>query len=118
MSGIKEGKSVNISVTFKSGKTNEYVYCKMGTTTKTGATTGNNEPENGYKELSLDVINDLSYDNIPNTYTVQGESCVQNCTNTTRLSWNVVRTYNFSGNGWISRTWYIYLDDIKVSILP
>ncbi len=118
LSGIKEGKSVNISVTFKSGKTNEYVYCKMGTTTKTGATTGNNEPENGYKELSLDVINDLSYDNIPNTYTVQGESCVQNCTNTTRLSWNVVRTYNFSGNGWISRTWYIYLDDIKVSILP
>ncbi len=118
LSGIKEGKAVNISVTFNSGKTNEYVYCKMGTTTNVGATAGNNEPENGYKELSLDVTNDLSYDNVPNTYTVQGESCVQNCTNATRLSWNVVRTYNFTGNGWISRTWYIYLDDIKVSIVP
>ena len=41
----------------------------------------------------------------------------QSCTNQTRLSWNVVREYDFWGNGWESHTWFIYLDTIRVSIV-
>ena len=118
LSGIKEGKSVKVSLTFNAGQTNEYVRCRVGTTNNTGATKGDNSPENGYEELTLNVVNDISYDNIPNSYTIQNASCLQNCTNATRLSWNVTRQYDFIGNGWERHTWYIYLDNIRVSIIP
>lgn len=126
LTGIKEGKTVKVSVTFNAGQTNKWVYCKFGTTQDNNLHKGDNEPENGYKEISFDVTNNISYDFIPSTYTIQNESFINNCTNTTRLSWNVVRTYQYGNpwenednqNAWYSRTWYMYLDNIKVSIIP
>lgn len=126
LTGIKEGKTVKVSVTFNAGQTSKWVYCKFGTTQDNNLHKGDNEPENGYKEISFDVTNNISYDFIPSTYTIQNESFINNCTNTTRLSWNVVRTYQYGNpwenednqNAWYSRTWYMYLDNIKVSIIP
>ena len=126
LTGIKEGKTVKVSVTFNAGQTNKWVYCKFGTTQDNNLHKGDNEPENGYKEISFDVTNNISYDFIPSTYTIQNESFINNCTNTTRLSWNVVRTYQYGDpwenednqNAWYFRTWYMYLDNIKVSIIP
>ena len=126
LTGIKEGKTVKVSVTFNAGQTSKWVYCKFGTTQDNNLHKGDIEPENGYKEISFDVTNNISYDFIPSTYTIQNESFINNCTNTTRLSWNVVRTYQYGNpwenednqNAWYSRTWYMYLDNIKVSIIP
>lgn len=126
LTGIKEGKTVKVSVTFNAGQTNKWVYCRFGTTQDNNLHKGDIEPENGYKEISFDVTNNISYDFIPSTYTIQNESFINNCTNTTRLSWNVVRTYQYGNpwenednqNAWYSRTWYMYLDNIKVSIIP
>ena len=126
LTGIKEGKTVKVSVTFNAGQTSKWDYCKFGTTQDNNLHKGDNEPENGYKEISFDVTNNISYDFIPSTYTIQNESFINNCTNTTRLSWNVVRTYQYGNpwenednqNAWYSRTWYIYIDNIKVSIIP
>lgn len=126
LTGIKEGKTVKVSVTFNAGQTSKWVYCKFGTTQDNNLHKGDNEPENGYKEISFDVTNNISYDFIPSTYTIQNESFINNCTNTTRLSWNVVRTYQYGDpwenednqNAWYFRTWYMYLDNIKVSIIP
>lgn len=126
LTGIKEGKTVKVSVTFNTGQTNKWVYCRFGTTQDNNLHKGDNEPENGYKEISFDITDNISYDFIPSTYTIQNESFINNCTNTTRLSWNIVRTYQ-SGypwdsednqNAWYSKTWYVYLDNIKVSIVP
>ena len=113
LTGIKEGKTVKVSVTFNAGQTSKWVYCKFGTTQDNNLHKGDNEPENGYKEISFDVTNNISYDFIPSTYTIQNESFINNCTNTTRLSWNVVRTYQYGNpwenednqNAWYSRTW-------------
>ena len=33
------------------------------------------------------------------------------------LSWLTQRTYNLTGNGWVSKTWYMYLDNIRVTIV-
>ena len=126
LTGIKEGKTVKVSVTFNAGQTSKWVYCKFGTTQDNNLHKGDNEPENGYKEISFDVTNNISYDFIPSTYTIQNESFINNCTNTTRLSWNIVRTYQYGDpwenednqNAWYFRTWYMYLDNIKVSIIP
>ena len=75
---------------------------------------GNTEPEGGSTETQFALNAD--YNNIPNEYTFQSESFLQSCTNQTRLSWNVVREYGW-GNAFQMQTWFIYLDNIRVSII-
>ncbi len=115
LSAIKEGHSVKVRLSFNGGQTSEWVRCKVGVTTQNSLHSGNTEPEGGFTETQFAL--DADYNNIPNAYTFQSESFLQSCTNQTRLSWNVVREYDFWGNGWESHTWFIYLDTIRVSIV-
>lgn len=115
LSAIKEGHSVKVRLSFNAGQTSEWVRCKVGVTTQNDLHSGNTEPEGGFTETQFAL--DADYNNIPNAYTFQSESFLQSCTNQTRLSWNVVRNYDFWGNGWESSTWFIYLDNIRVSIV-
>lgn len=115
LSAIKEGHSVKVRLSFNAGQTSEWVRCKVGVTTQNDLHSGNTEPEGGFTETQFAL--DADYNNIPNAYTFQSESFLQSCTNQTRLSWNVVREYDFWGNGGSFRTWFIYLDNIRVSIV-
>lgn len=115
LSAIKEGHSVKVRLSFNAGQTSEWVRCKVGVTTQNDLHSGNTEPEGGFTETQFALNAD--YNNIPNAYTFQSESFLQSCTNQTRLSWNVVREYDFLGNGWELHTWFIYLDNIRVSII-
>lgn len=114
LSAIKEGHSVKVRLSFNGGQTSEWVRCKVGVTTQNSLHSGNTEPEGGSTETQFALNAD--YNNIPNTYTFQSESFLQSCTNQTRLSWNVVREYGW-GNSFQIRTWFIYLDNIRVSIV-
>lgn len=114
LSAIKEGHSVKVRLSFNAGQTSEWVRCKVGVTTQNDLHSGNTEPEGGFTETQFAL--DADYNNIPNAYTFQSESFLQSCTNQTRLSWNVVRKYSVLGNGGSFRTWFIYLDNIRVSI--
>lgn len=115
LSAIKEGHSVKVRFSFNAGQTSEWVRCKVGVTTENSLHSGNTEPEGGFTETQFAL--DADYNNIPNAYTFQSESFLQSCTNQTRLSWNVVRKYSVLGNGGSFRTWFIYLDNIRVSIV-
>lgn len=112
---IKEGHSVKVRLSFNAGQTSEWVRCKVGVTTENSLHSGNTEPEGGLTETQFALNAD--YNNIPNAYTFQSESFLQSCTNQTRLSWNVVRKYDLWGNGGAFQTWFIYLDNIRVSII-
>ena len=71
--------------------------------------------ENTLKEQidNLNTLSGVSFGNIQGVCTCE----VPAATNATRLSWLTQRTYNFTGNGWVSRTWYMYLDNIRVTIV-
>lgn len=114
LSAIKEGHSVKVRFSFNAGQTSEWVRCKVGVTTENSLHSGNTEPEGGSTETQFALNAD--YNNIPNEYTFQSESFLQSCTNQTRLSWNVVREYGL-GNAFQMQTWFIYLDNIRVSII-
>lgn len=114
LSAIKEGHSVKVRLSFNAGQTSEWVRCKIGVTTENSLHSGNTEPEGGLTETQFALNAD--YNNIPNAYTFQSESFLQSCTNQTRLSWNVVREYGL-GNAFQMQTWFIYLDNIRVSII-
>lgn len=114
LSAIKEGHSVKVRLSFNAGQTSEWVRCKVGVTTENSLHSGNTEPEGGSTETQFALNAD--YNNIPNEYTFQSESFLQSCTNQTRLSWNVVREYGL-GNAFQMQTWFIYLDNIRVSII-
>ena len=114
LSAIKEGHSVKVRLSFNAGQTSEWVRCKVGVTTENSLHSGNTEPEGGLTETQFALNAD--YNNIPNAYTFQSESFLQSCTNQTRLSWNVVREYGL-GNAFQMQTWFIYLDNIRVSII-
>lgn len=112
---IKPGKTVKLKVTFNANKDNDYLYCSFGTLTDTAPKKGNDGLENTLKEQidNLNTLSGISFGNIQGVCTCE----VPAATNATRLSWLTQRTYNFTGNGWVSRTWYMYLDNIRVTIV-
>ncbi|MFR3032971.1 MAG: hypothetical protein ACLTMF_03880 [Alistipes putredinis] len=112
---IKPGKTVKLKVTFNANKDNDYLYCSFGTLTDTAPKKGNDGLENTLKEQidNLNTLSGVSFGNIQGVCTCE----VPAATNATRLSWLTQRTYNFTGNGWVSITWYMYLDNIRVTIV-
>lgn len=95
---------IKISVTFNAYRTNSYVYVTCGKVSGTDPLKGNGGVNDGIKIEPKD--NDFE------SYNIQ----LSGFTSQNRISWVVQRTYSFSGNGWISRTWYTYFDNIRVSI--
>lgn len=122
LSGIKEGKSVKLNVSYnyaadlyESIGSGGAVTFWAGTTTTTGNIKGNVEITNvvlGESVLTTDgpCVEGSWYGNTPNTqtYTVDG------CGSTTRLSWRVGtnRAASLAGRGY----YWLYIDNVKVSI--
>lgn len=114
LSHIKEGKSVKIKVSFQANRSNKYAYVDFGLgLVSDGALNGSDGISQGSERLDPTTKSDITYTNIDNndyTYTFNAVS------SDNRLSWVMGRDYNFTGNGWESHTWYVYLDNVRVSI--
>lgn len=112
---IKNGKSVNIKVKFNANRSNDYVYmdCGIGLVSE-GALDGGGDISVASTRINPTTNSNITYTNISTTdYTCS----FSGINNTHRISWRVSRDYNFTGNGWVSRTWYVYMDNIRVSIV-
>ncbi len=101
---LKAGRTVKLRVLFRASCDNKYVYCNCGKTTGTGPRKGDEGVTDGQKITpALNSYGDYAF-------SLSGFSSDD------RVSWVVERTYDFRGNGWISRTWSATFDDVRVSI--
>ena len=125
LTGLKEGANVSLRVQYNVSGTKaegtlsnpKILYSKyeFGTDTKTGALNGDdNAIESVFYEEKPGT--DGSYTNIPYARDI----VVTGCTNRHRLSWRTLIT--IEGGSWWSvitaKTVYVYLDNIRVSIVP
>ena len=111
---LKDGKKVNIQVKFHANRSNDYAYidCGIGMVTD-GALDGGADHSVASTRIDPATNTSITYTNIATTdYTCN----FSNITRDNRVSWKVSRDYNFTGNGWVSRSWYVYMDNIRVSI--
>ena len=110
---LKEGATVKVRVTFNAQRSNEYVYLTCGMVEGNGLLQGN-DGANSTTTITPSLNESASASNIPATdYTFE----VNGATANNRISWVVERNYSFTGNGWISRTWHTYIDNIRVQIV-
>ena len=110
---LKEGAAVKVRVTFNAQRSNEYVYLTCGMVEGNGLLQGN-DGANSTTTITPSLNESASASNIPATdYTFE----VNGATANNRISWVVERNYSFTGNGWISRTWHTYIDNIRVQIV-
>lgn len=127
LSGLKDGVNVSLRVSFDVGGTKKngntifnkttvmYSQYGFGTDTKTGTLNGD---DNSIENVFIDNEEpgtDGSYTNLP----IHRDVTVTDCTNRHRLSWRASFRVNGQGLSTITagRT-YIYIDNIKVSIVP
>lgn len=124
LSGLKEGASVTLDVSFDIGGTREkgtnffgqaYVYSRyaFGSDTRTGPVEYTNGIENTVV-AEEDAGTDGSYTNLP---IHKAGIEVPGCTNRHRLSWRTSYRIEYSGASTITgKTVYVYIDNVKVSI--
>lgn len=127
LSGLKEGANVSLRVSYDVGGTKKdgntifgkttvmYAQYGFGTDTKSGALSGDDTSIENVFIDNEEPGTDGSYTNLP----VHRDVTVTNCTNRHRLSWRASFRVNGQGISTITagRT-YIYIDNIKVSIIP
>ena len=115
LTALKDGKSVNIQVKFNATRSNNYAYLDFGVALASeGALGGGDDISGASSRIDPETNTNASYTNISQTDITQTFEGVNNAN---RLSWRVSRDYDFTGNGWVSRSWRIYLDNIRVTIL-
>ena len=113
LSNIRDGHSVNIKVVFDAVRSNDYAYLDFGVgLASEGSLNGGDGISGASGRIDPETNGNASYTNIPQSNITKTFS---NITNANRLSWVVSRDYEL-GNAFISRTWYVYLDNIRVSI--
>lgn len=119
-SRIKNGTTIgNVTVAFNASRTNKYVYLWCGRRSGSDILTGyiddnKNRPEADRIDITPALVSNASADNIPiDDYLTIPLTSVNN---QHRIVWIVEREYDFLGNGWELSTWYVYFDNIKVSI--
>ena len=115
LTNLKDGKSVNIKVVFNANRSNDYVYmdCGIGSVSE-GALNGGDDISVASTRIEPATNSSITYTNIAST----DYSCsFSGVNNSHRLSWRVSRDYDFAGNGWESKSWYVYMDNIRVSIV-
>ena len=123
LSTIKDGKSVNIQVKFNAIRSNKWVYidCGVGLVGE-GALGGDDGISVVSNRVDPTINTSATYTNIGTTdyaYTANGAN------NSHRLSWVVSRDYKYGNpweskdkqNGWYSESWYVYMDNIRVTIV-
>lgn len=109
ISSLRENSTVRVSVVFNAsvgGKSTDKIQCVLGTSSGNGGFQGN-DAISSITTLSSIATSD-SYTNIPGEYSFEVGSCTRN----TRLAWQT------SKDGWISGYSNIYLDNIRVTIVP
>lgn len=121
LSNLKPGKTVSLQIVYDAGATtdasNRYPVCKFGSTTQTGPIAG------GYcTNLIVDKSNPpspaqtyaVALGGTPTTMTdINRTHALNGCTAATRLTWFI----DYEGSGLVTaRTYYLYLDNIRVSI--
>jgi len=119
LSGIKEGSSIKISVTYDysggeiewkgwGGKLGTPIY-SYGYTTTAGGFHGNQDLEN---TIASNIYQGTSGNF--NSVSMKGRYTLESCSNKTRLSWSatVEKAYGWVQNG----NYWLYLDNIKVQI--
>lgn len=113
---IKQGKSVNVKITFDAVRSNEWAYMDygIGRVSDGGSLSGGDGISVASVRLDPTTNEDATYTAGKSTYT---SGTFTGVTRDNRLSWVVSRDYK-AGNSFISRTWYIYLDNICVTIVP
>lgn len=121
LQALKDGKTPTVRVEFKAaGNDNRYeTTCDFGYTTTAGIIDGSNMSRDAYMEIVGDAsrpiatINGVSYANVSTVGKVYSFDVPGN--KNTRISWRVgtSRGISFAGNG----NYYMYIDDIKVSIV-
>lgn len=115
LSNIKDGKSVNIQVKFHANRSNDYAYLDFGVSLASeGALQGGDDISGSSSRIDPATNSSISYTNISTTDYTSTFSAI---TNSNRLSWRLSRDYDFIGNGWTSKTWYVYMDNIRVTIV-
>ena len=123
LSTIKDGKSVNIQVKFHANRSSKWVYIDCGVgLVGDGALGGDDGISVVSNRVDPTLNTSATYTNIGTTdytYTASGAN------NSHRLSWVVSRDYKYGNpwesedkqNGWYSKSWYVYMDNIRVSIV-
>ena len=112
---LKDGKSVNIQVKFNATRTNSYAYVDFGVALASeGALGGGDDISGASSRIDPETNSSASYTSISQTDITQTFEGVNNAN---RLSWRVSRDYDFVSNGWESKSWRIYMDNIRVTIV-
>lgn len=116
LSGLKAGKSVSVKINYNfSGSTNKGTpYLKYGTSTAGGLISGATDAiESQVGELTLNDNRALdgSYDKVNYTH-----EYTATCTNASRFSWVAYGKDKTSGFNTVYFFYYVYFDNIKVSI--
>lgn len=109
ISSLRENSTVRVSVVFNAsvgGASTSRMRCILGTSSDNGGFQGD-DAISSITTLSSIATSD-SYTNIPGEYSFEVGSCTRN----TRLAWQT------SKDGWISGYSNIYLDNIRVTIVP
>lgn len=114
LSGLKEGVSAKVNVSFNYGFSSEHENTELkmhfGYTTRQGGISGNDAIENRTEVVAIDRTGSTS--NVNRSQTIQWSGF----TNQHRLSFGLYSTYAFTVNGWGSYNHWLYLDNIVVTI--
>lgn len=115
LKNIKDGKSVNIQVKFNANRSSDYAYLDCGIALASeGALGGGDDISVASTRIDPATNTNITYTNISSTdYTCS----FSEINNAHRISWRLSRDYDFTGNGWTSKTWYVYMDNLRVSIV-
>lgn len=115
LSALKDGKTVNIQLKFNANRSNDYAFLNCGIALASeGALAGGDDISGESVRIDPATNSSISYTNISSTDIVCNFSGVNNAN---RISWRVSRDYDFVGNGWESKSWRIYMDNIRVTIV-
>lgn len=114
LSGIKPGVQAKVNVKFNYGcsaeNENTTVTLHFGHTTTQGGISGDTAVSNRTEVVAADRAGSTS--NTNRTHTVQ----YSGFTSQHRLSFGLVTTYDFVVNGWESKNYWLYIDNIVVTI--
>lgn len=114
LSGLKSGVTAKVNVSFNYGcsaeNENTAVTLHFGYTTTQGGISGKDDISNRTEVQATDRVGSTS--NTNRTYTAQ----YSGFTNQHRLSFGLATTYDFAINGWESKNYWLYIDNIVVTI--
>ena len=118
LTGIKPGKTLNLKLFYDAGSTTDAssgtTTCKFATTTQTGAIAGGYGYPGSPPSPLLETYNPAAGGSPTNMTVKDHTNDLSGCTSTTRLTWFI--DYTRTGTTVTAKTFYFYLDNIRVSI--